>query len=149
MIYGKPPNAEDLSRLLHPNHWKFSPLLAANTNRPLFISEYDLPEAATVYDKPKTGRIVPGQNVALGYTGGVITPKSSLTATDAYSVPLRDPSYLEAGLAYFVTFQTLTGIAEYRVDPSWAGSIRYDLRVMTPSRSSCRRSSVFASCRGT
>ena len=103
-----------------------------------------MPEAATVYDKLKTGRIVLGQNSALGYTGGVITTKSSLTATDAYTVLLRDPIYLEAGLAYFVTFQTLTGTAEYRVDPSWAGSIKYDLRVTTSITQQLPEKAVFS-----
>ena len=120
------------------------PLLAANTNQPLFISEYDLPETATVYDKLKTGRIVLGQNSALGYTGGVITTKSSLTTTDVYTVLLRDPIYLEAGLAYFVTLQTLTGTAEYRVDPSWAGSIKYDLRVTTSITQELPEKAVFS-----
>ena len=144
LIYGKPPNAEDLSGYFIQTTGNFTPLLAANTNQPLFISEYDLPEAATVYDKLKTGRIVLGQNSALGYTGGVITTKSSLTATDAYTVLLRDPIYLEAGLAYFVTFQTLTGTAEYRVDPSWAGSIKYDLRVTTPITQQLPEKAVFS-----
>jgi hypothetical protein len=91
------------------------------TNQPLFISEYDLPEAATVYDKLKTGRIALNQNSALGYTGGVITTKSSLTATDAYTASrvIRSPG---GRLAYFVTFQTLTGTSGIG-RPSWAGSI--------------------------
>lgn len=56
--------------------------------------------------------------------------KSSLVTTDARTVLLRDPVYIEPGFTYYVTFQTLNEPVEYQVDASWTGT-KYDLKTTT------------------
>jgi hypothetical protein len=132
-IFGKPPSSENLSGyFLETNGSAFPVLEGDNAHDVLLIGDYNAGNSIDPFSSLQTGRTLVNQSSTLAsVTSGLVNATGSiLTTTDAKTVILRDPVYLEPGFQYKVTFQTVDGPVEYTIDSSWTGT-KSDLKVTT------------------